>query len=128
MAVWGPGSVRGGGHELGRISLQELANARQVGQLVAFYVLGVHAVKQEGAIQVLDERGLWSETEGLEDSNSSHRPWRGLSGPGPALVTRVTGHSVESGGGDAPLGLQPSKKAGKGMLGQRLARAKVLRH
>lgn len=80
LAAWGPGSVRGGGHELGRISLQELTNARQVGQLVAFYVLGVHAVKQEGAIQVLYERGLWSEIQ---------RAWRTqthLIGPGEGLV------------------------------------------
>lgn len=58
LVVWGPGSARGGGHELGRICLKELADAGKVGQLVALYVLSVHAVKQEGAVQALDERGL----------------------------------------------------------------------
>lgn len=42
-----------------RICLKELTNTGQVGQLAALRILGIHAVKQEGPIQVLDERHLW---------------------------------------------------------------------
>lgn len=42
-----------------RICFKELTNTRQVGQLVALHILGIHAVKQEGAIQVLNKRPLW---------------------------------------------------------------------
>lgn len=42
-----------------RICLKELTNTGQVGELVALHILGIHAVKQEGAIQVINERQLW---------------------------------------------------------------------
>lgn len=83
LVAWGPGSARGGGRELGRICLKELADARQRGQLVALHVLGVHAVKQEGAVQVLDERGLRSETQrgsrdfGFSSQTLARPPWAG---------------------------------------------------
>ena len=98
--MWGPGSARGLGHELGRICLKELADARQVGQLVALHVLGVHAVKQEGTIQVLDKRSLQSETRQRSgDSDSRLGPWLGLSGQGPAraLGSLDTWQRVEEG-------------------------------
>lgn len=61
--AWGLGSARGGSHELGRICIEELAHGGQAGQLVALHVLHVHAVKQEGAVQVLDKCSLWLETQ-----------------------------------------------------------------
>lgn len=51
--------TRRGSSDPERICLKELTNTRQVGQLVALHILGIHAVKQEGAIQVVDERHLW---------------------------------------------------------------------
>jgi hypothetical protein len=45
--------------DLERICFKELSNTRQVGQLVALHILGIHAVKQEGAVQVLNKRHLW---------------------------------------------------------------------
>lgn len=63
LVAWGPGSAKGGSRELRRICIKELAHSGQAGQLVALHVLHVHAVKQEGAIQVLDKCGLWLETQ-----------------------------------------------------------------
>lgn len=62
QADWDLGFARGGSCELGRICLKELPDTRQAIQLVALHILSVHAVKQEGVIQVLDKRSLHSET------------------------------------------------------------------
>lgn len=77
LVAWGPGSAREGSHDLGRICLKELTNAGQAGQLVAFHVLSIHAVKQEGAVQVLDKRSLWSETRPSSGTDPLHRPCAG---------------------------------------------------
>lgn len=62
QAGWDLGFATGGSRELGRICLKELPDTRQTAQLVALYVLSIHAVKQEGVIQVLDKCSLCSET------------------------------------------------------------------
>lgn len=58
---WYLGQARNqrGSSDSERICLKELINTRQAGQLVALYILRIHAVKQEGAIQALNERQLW---------------------------------------------------------------------
>lgn len=47
--------------ELGRICLEELAHAVQSGQLAALHIISVHAVEEEGAVQVLHEGSLGAE-------------------------------------------------------------------